>query len=198
MSLRPAILTVSAAAGLATAYAPAMALATPVTADGVVLGAARLGPTTTPRDDDHLRRQHRGKDGRHHAGRHRERERGDDEGGAGEDDDRPPARPAPTSPTTPAPTVLSPGTYLGSATDPGYGQIQVQVTVTGSKLTAVKAVRYPTGLRRSATINARAIPKLQASALAAQSTSFAGVSGATYTTSGFKTSLQSALQKAGK
>jgi uncharacterized protein with FMN-binding domain len=118
----------------------------------------------------------------------------------------------PTSPTTPAtsgtpgatsgsasPTTGAPvtKTVTGSAASTRYGPVQVQITLTGGQVTAVRAVVYPTGSSRDQEINSFAIPQLNQEALAAKSAQIDMVSGATYTSSGYITSLQSALSKAG-
>ncbi|MGW2830736.1 FMN-binding protein [Streptomyces sp. NPDC001286] len=59
------------------------------------------------------------------------------------------------------------------------------------------AVQYPDGAGRSRDINAAAVPKLNQETLQAQSANIDTVSGATYTSGGYKQSLQSALDKAG-
>ena len=59
------------------------------------------------------------------------------------------------------------------------------------------AIAYPRNDRKSQQINAYAIPALQKQALAAQSASIDGVSGASWTTRAFTSSLQSALVSAG-
>ena len=98
---------------------------------------------------------------------------------------------ATTSSSSAAPEVVN-----GGAADTRYGPVQVQITVTGGKITAVTAIEYPQEERRDAEINAQAIPELQAQALSAQSAQIDGVSGATFTTEGFEQSLQSAIDAA--
>jgi uncharacterized protein with FMN-binding domain len=88
-------------------------------------------------------------------------------------------------------------TVAGAAWPTIYGPVQVRITVTGGKLTAVTALEYPTDTPRDAQINAFAIPQLNAEALAAGSAKIDTVSGATYTSGGYLGSLQSALDKAG-
>jgi uncharacterized protein with FMN-binding domain len=78
-----------------------------------------------------------------------------------------------------------------------YGPVQVQITVRSRKLTAVNMIQYPDGTPRDAQINAYAIPQLTQEALAANSAKIDAISGATYTSGGYITSLQSALDKAG-
>ena len=74
--------------------------------------------------------------------------------------------------------------------------MQVQVTVTGGKLTDVQWVQLPTD-GHSQRINSFAAPALVQEALTSQSASVDSVSGASYTSEGFKESLQSALGQAG-
>jgi uncharacterized protein with FMN-binding domain len=88
-------------------------------------------------------------------------------------------------------------TVTGAAWPTIYGPVQVRVTVTGGKVTAVTAVEYPTDTPRDYQINAFAIPQLNAEALAAGSAKIDTVSGATYTSGGYVGSLQNALDKAG-
>jgi uncharacterized protein with FMN-binding domain len=85
----------------------------------------------------------------------------------------------------------------GSGASTRYGPVQVQVTVTNGQITSVDAVEYPTQSGRDRQINARAVPELNQEAVTAQSAKIDMVSGATYTSTGYITSLQSALNKAG-
>jgi uncharacterized protein with FMN-binding domain len=78
-----------------------------------------------------------------------------------------------------------------------YGDVQVKVTVTGSKITAVTPVALPQSDGRSLMISQQAEPILRSQALAAQSAQIDGVSGASYTSDGYRQSLQSALDKLG-
>lgn len=78
-----------------------------------------------------------------------------------------------------------------------FGPVQVKVTVKAKKLTKVSAISYPSRDRKSVAINARAIPALQQQALSAQSAVLDGVSGASWTSRAFTTSLQKALIQAG-
>lgn len=76
-----------------------------------------------------------------------------------------------------------------------YGDVQVQVTTTGGKVTQVTALRLPSGDGRSQEISSFAGPELAQQALAAQSANIDGVSGATYTSESYRSSLQSALDQ---
>ena len=88
-------------------------------------------------------------------------------------------------------------TVTGTAADTMYGPVQVQITVKNGKVTAAQAVQYPQGSPRDQEINSYAIPVLNQEAVSASSAQIDAVSGATYTSGGYVTSLQSALDKAG-
>ncbi|KFF97268.1 FMN-binding protein [Streptomyces scabiei] len=88
-------------------------------------------------------------------------------------------------------------TLTGSAVTTDYGPVQVRITVNGGKITGAEAVQQPSG-GRSTQISGDAIPKLNQAAVAAGSADIDAVSGATYTSAGYKESLQSALDQAGK
>ncbi|MGW1674260.1 FMN-binding protein [Streptomyces sp. NPDC002324] len=88
-------------------------------------------------------------------------------------------------------------TLTGSAVDTEYGPVQVRITVDGGKITKAETVQQPSG-GRSTQISGDAIPKLNQAAVAAGSADIDAVSGATYTSAGYKESLQSALDQAGK
>jgi uncharacterized protein with FMN-binding domain len=99
--------------------------------------------------------------------------------------------------TTAATATTGTTTVTGTAASTRYGPVQVQITVTNGQVTNVDAVVYPTESRRDAQINAYAIPQLNTEAVAAKSAKIDMISGATYTSAGYITSLQSALSKAG-
>jgi uncharacterized protein with FMN-binding domain len=102
------------------------------------------------------------------------------------------------SPTTSkAPASSTATTVTGSAADTMYGPVQVRVTVKDGKVTAAQAVEYPSQDPRDAQINAYAIPVLNQETVNASSAQIDSVSGATYTSNGYITSLQSALDQAG-
>ncbi|SDO61304.1 FMN-binding domain-containing protein [Nakamurella panacisegetis] len=108
------------------------------------------------------------------------------------------ARSSGSKSTTAAATTAAPTTTKvdGAAASTPYGDIQVEVTITGGKITDVQPLVYPNQDPRDQQINADALPQLQAQVLAAQSANISGVSGATYTSQGYVTSLQSALDAA--
>ncbi|GAA1605072.1 FMN-binding protein [Actinoplanes couchii] len=91
---------------------------------------------------------------------------------------------------------LKAGTYKGKAVQNAYGTMQVTIKVSGGKVTAADST-YPTD-GFSGTINPNAVKTLNASALkAATAKDVDAVSGATFTSQSYVTSLQSALDKAG-
>jgi uncharacterized protein with FMN-binding domain len=101
------------------------------------------------------------------------------------------------SSTTNGSTANGAGTYDGSVVETRFGPVQVEITVADGKVTDVTALQLPSDDRRSASISSRAEPLLRSEALSAQSANIDGVSGATYTSSGYAESLQSALDAAG-
>lgn len=88
------------------------------------------------------------------------------------------------------------GTYTGSAYNTRWGAVQVEVTIANGEITDVTTLSYPSNDGRSVMISQRAIPTLRTQVLAAQSADIQGVSGATYTSAGYASSLQSALDQA--
>ncbi|KTR03658.1 FMN-binding protein [Curtobacterium luteum] len=89
------------------------------------------------------------------------------------------------------------GTFAGQTAQTQYGPVQVQITVSGGKLTDVTALQLTNDGGRSVQISQQAAPILRQEALQAQSAQIQAVSGATYTSEGYVTSLQSALDQAG-
>jgi hypothetical protein len=87
-------------------------------------------------------------------------------------------------------------TVTGAAASTIYGPVQVQIMVKGGKVTAAKAVEYPQDTPRDSQINAFAIPVLDREAASVGSDKIDMVSGATYTSQGYLTSLQNALDQA--
>lgn len=103
--------------------------------------------------------------------------------------------------SSPVPTTNSrgrykDGTYTGIVADAFYGNVQVQVTISGGKITDVQFLQYPNDRQTSIEINSQAMPYLKQEAITAQSANVQGVSGATATSGAFVQSLDSALQQA--
>jgi uncharacterized protein with FMN-binding domain len=103
-----------------------------------------------------------------------------------------------------APAQASGGTTTGGKTVTGaaastiYGPVQVQITVKSGKVTVARAVEYPEETPRDTQINAYAIPVLDREAVSTGGAKVDMVSGATYTSRGYISSLQSALDQAGR
>jgi hypothetical protein len=124
-----------------------------------------------------------------------------------------PGRPAPPAPggTSPAPaagggTPSSAGsttagggtrTLTGAVEDTPYGPVQVQVTLTGTRIVDVTPTQLPNDNGRSQEINNYAAPLLRQEVLDAQSAQVDTISGASYTSDGYARSVQSALDAAG-
>ncbi|WP_309647498.1 MULTISPECIES: FMN-binding protein [Nocardioides] len=86
------------------------------------------------------------------------------------------------------------GTSTGPVINTRYGPVQVEVVVAGGRITDVKALQLPTG-GQSGQIADYSQPLLRREAIAAQSAGIHAVSGATYTSQGYASSLQSALDQ---
>ena len=98
--------------------------------------------------------------------------------------------------TVPATAARSTGgSFSGTSVTTRFGPVQVAITVASGQITEVRALATPTG-GKSDRINAAAAPVLRVEALAAQSSSLAVVSGATYTSKAYAQSLQAAIDQA--
>ena len=87
-------------------------------------------------------------------------------------------------------------TVTGSVADTQWGPVQVELTVTGGRITEVNVLQYPSGNPRDAEINDYALPILTQETTSSQSASIDMVSGATVTSTGYIESLQSAIDQA--
>lgn len=79
-----------------------------------------------------------------------------------------------------------------------YGTVQVRVTLSGSRIVDVQALQLPSDRSRSLQISNFAGPTLRQEALQAQGAQIDTVSGATYTSKGYRQSLQAAIDQAGR
>ncbi|MET7285819.1 FMN-binding protein [Streptomyces sp. NPDC005573] len=95
-----------------------------------------------------------------------------------------------------APAAAGTRTVTGDRVDTRWGPVRVRVTLAGGRLTDVTAVDSPQENPRDRAISRYALPQLRREALAAQSASIDAVSGASYTSAGYRASLQSALDSA--
>lgn len=116
----------------------------------------------------------------------------------------PPQRPQASSPpaggqhhaTAPKPKPAKARTVVGPAVQTQYGTVQVAATVAGRKVQDVRALVMPSGGGRTNEISAQAAPLLRQEAMAAQSAQIDTISGASYTSEGYRESLQAALDRA--
>jgi uncharacterized protein with FMN-binding domain len=81
-------------------------------------------------------------------------------------------------------------TVSGDAIQYRYGVVQVEVVRTNEKISAVNLVQGTASAGRD-----QAFSTLQQAAVTSQGSSFANLSGATYTTDAFKQALDSAISK---
>jgi uncharacterized protein with FMN-binding domain len=111
---------------------------------------------------------------------------------------KPTAKPTPKPTPKPSSTTK---TVTGSAVTVGegrrvFGVVQVQLTLTNGKITAVTPVQVPQDDGHSSELSSYSIPILGQEVLSAQSASINAVSGATYTSLGYAQSVQAALDAA--
>jgi uncharacterized protein with FMN-binding domain len=90
----------------------------------------------------------------------------------------------------------SDGSYDGSVASTRFGPVQVRITVADGKITDVTVLTAPDRDRRDQEIIAYALPILRDEALQAQNADIDTVSGATYTSDGYRESLQAAIDAA--
>ena len=110
------------------------------------------------------------------------------------------------SPATPgssaSPTTAKSGapaatrTVTGSVAMTQHGPMQVKITLAGQRITNATVVQHTDDGTESQQIDSFALPKLTSETVAAQSARIDAVSGASYTSSGYIKSLQSALDPA--
>ena len=88
------------------------------------------------------------------------------------------------------------GTYTGDLTDAFYGPMQVELIVSGGKISDIKFLQYPNDRPTSIAINNQSNTILRQEAIESQSANVDIVSGATQSSEAFIQSLKSALNKA--
>jgi uncharacterized protein with FMN-binding domain len=88
-------------------------------------------------------------------------------------------------------------TYDGDAAQTRWGPVQVQITVEDGRVTAADVLQVPMANHHDQQINSYAVPILNAEVVDAQSAEIDMVSGATDTSEGYLSSLQSAIDRAG-
>ena len=120
----------------------------------------------------------------------------------------PTTAPAPTTQPTTQPTATATtavvstsgtykdGTYTGPSMNAQWGNIQVQATIAGGKLTDVQFIDYPHDRSRSVYINQIADPRLRSEAIQGQTSQVDVITGATDSSRAFIRSLSLALSQA--
>jgi uncharacterized protein with FMN-binding domain len=103
----------------------------------------------------------------------------------------------PGSASTSTTTAAGTRTALGADVQYRYGELELQVTATGGRITNVQPAIDTAFDPRSSQVNSYAEPLLQSQTLQAQSANINGVSGATFTSQAYVQSLQAALDKLG-
>jgi uncharacterized protein with FMN-binding domain len=109
----------------------------------------------------------------------------------------PETTPRETTPPTTRPPATGNRTVDGPVIDTRFGPVQVEIVLSGGRITDVRTPEYPNEARRSQFINEQALPMLHDEVLQAQSANIDTISGATYTSDAYGQSLQAALDKAG-
>jgi uncharacterized protein with FMN-binding domain len=102
--------------------------------------------------------------------------------------------PTPSASSTSKSTAAK--TYDGDPVSTRYGNVQVQITVQGGKITKADVLQVPWNDHRDQEINSYAVPVLNGEVVSAQSATIDMVSGATFTSEGYVQSLQSAIDQA--
>jgi uncharacterized protein with FMN-binding domain len=102
---------------------------------------------------------------------------------------------APSAATPATTAAYGDGTWTGQAVSEPWGPFQVQVVVSDGAIASVTVVESPSD-NHSRRINNQAVPLLTESTIASQDSRVDTVSGATWTSESYATSLQSALDQA--
>jgi len=103
---------------------------------------------------------------------------------------------SPSTTTSTGTTTAGSTTYTGGVAQTRWGPVQVQITVSGGRVVAASAVQVPSGNGRDQMINSYAVPILNDETVQAGNAQIDTVSGATVTSDGYISSLQSALDAA--
>jgi uncharacterized protein with FMN-binding domain len=101
----------------------------------------------------------------------------------------------PSSRTSGSTPTMARRRWTGAVVGTPYGDVQVVAVTRGRKITDVRAVRLTDANQHSRDLSAAAAPVLRQEALKAQSARIDTVSGATYTSEGYRQSLQAALDQ---
>ncbi|MFK4084965.1 FMN-binding protein [Kribbella sp. NPDC020789] len=103
---------------------------------------------------------------------------------------------APAASTGVVSTAKSSTVVNGSSALTRYGPVQVQVTMRSGRIVSITTLAAPSAGDRDRAISAFALPILKRETLQAQSAAIDTVSGATFTSDGYRRSLQAALDAA--
>ncbi len=90
----------------------------------------------------------------------------------------------------------SDGTYTSPVENAIYGNLQLNITVSGGMITAVAWPVYPNTAGHTIQVNTAALPTLEQETIAAQNANVNIVSGATQTSEAFQQGLAAALAQA--
>jgi uncharacterized protein with FMN-binding domain len=102
----------------------------------------------------------------------------------------PPAPPAPANRSRPGGHWIT-----GPVAQTPFGPVQVRVSLTGHHINDIRVLQLPSDFSLSQQISAYSGPRLRQEALRAQSGRIDTVSGATYTSGGYRQSLQAVLDR---
>ena len=111
-------------------------------------------------------------------------------------DSEPATGPPPPGSTTTSTAAGTTRSIIGADIPTQYGDVQVAVVLSGSRIVDVKPLQLPYDRPRSQFISEQAAPILRQEVLDAQSASIDTLSGATYTSEAYAQSLQAALDQA--
>lgn len=101
-----------------------------------------------------------------------------------------------SGPAGPAASGAKDGTFDGSRIQTRYGTVQVQAVISGGKIADVVPLQLTDVGSLSGEIDQQAVPMLKSEVLSSQSANVDTVGGATYTSEGYLSSLQAALDAA--
>ena len=107
-----------------------------------------------------------------------------------------PTSPVPVANRAPQNQVYADGTYIGPSVDAYYGNVQMQVSIQGGRVSGFTLLDYPHHTNTSVMINRQALPMLATEVIAAQSANVDVITGATLTSEAFIRSVGSAIQQA--
>jgi len=94
-------------------------------------------------------------------------------------------------------TAAATGTFDGDSVRTRYGSYQAEITVADGVVTDISMLQSGNSDGTSQQISAYALPQLISAVLQKQTFNVGYVSGASYTTQGFESTVQSAMQAAG-